>query len=87
MVEIEGAKWYSINDVHAALGSRTESTQTVRRLNARQPLARKIWLYGVTQPGWFTTELGVRLLMCGCQKARQPQGQLTLDFSGKEVES
>lgn len=86
MVEIDGTKWYSINDVHAALGSRTDSTQSVRRLNARQPLARKIWLYGVTQPGWFTTELGVRLLMCGCKKSLQPQGQLALDFSGKEVQ-
>lgn len=86
MVEIEGTAWYSINDVHSALGSRKESTQSVRRLNARQTLARKVWLYGVTQPGWFTNALGVKLLMCGCQKSRRAVTQLTLDFGGKEVQ-
>lgn len=30
MVENEGVKWYSINDVFRCIGSRTESTQSVR---------------------------------------------------------
>ena len=74
---------YSINDVNRSMGSRTESSQSVRNLNARQPLATKIWLYGATHPGWFTTELGVKLLLCSGQKLR-PSRQLNLDFGGKE---
>ena len=71
MVEIDGEKWYSINDVNAGMGARTDSSQNVKRLNAKRTMAKKIWLYGVTQPGWFTTELGVRLLMCASQKNRK----------------
>ena len=68
MVESEGVKWYSINDVFRCIGSRTESTQSVRRLNARRELARKIQLFGMTHPGWFTTLLGVRLLLSASKK-------------------
>lgn len=82
-VEIEGRRWYSVNDVNRSMGSSTESTQCVRKLNARQPLAVKIWLYSVTNPGWFTTELGVRLLLCSGRKS--PSRQLSLDFGGKEA--
>lgn len=84
MVEIDGERWYSINDVNASMGARTESSQNVKRLNAKRTMAKKIWLYGVTQPGWFTTAQGVRLLMCASQKNRE-NVQLSLDFSGKEV--
>lgn len=84
-VEIEGVCWYSVNDVNRSMGSRTESTQSVRNLNARQPLAVKVWLYGVTNPGWFTTELGVRLLLCSGQKGYVHR-QLSLDFGGKEAQ-
>lgn len=42
-------------------------------------LARKIWLYGATQPGWFATLLGVRLLLCASAK-RKVATQLTLEF-------
>lgn len=84
-VEVEGTVWYSINDVNASMGARTESSQCVRRLNAKRTMARKIWLYGVPNPGWFTTELGVRLLMCASVK-RKAALQLQLDFDGKEDE-
>lgn len=83
VVEIDGVKWYSLNDVHGCIGSRTESSQSVKRLNAKQPLAKKIWIYGVTQPGWFVCELGVKLLLCASMK-HQESKQLMLDFSGKE---
>lgn len=83
VIEIEGEKWYSLNDVHGCIGSRTESTQSVKRLNAKRTLAKKIWIYGVTQPGWFVNELGVKLLLCASLK-HQENKQLMLDFSGKE---
>ena len=84
-VEVDGTVWYSINDVNASMGARTESSQCVRRLNAKRTMARKIWLYGVPNPGWFTTELGVRLLMCASVKHKSAV-QLTLDFKGKEAD-
>lgn len=83
VVEISGEKWYSLNDVHSCIGARTESSQAVRRLNARQVLARKLWLYGVPNPGWFVKKLGVRLLLCASQKNRE-NTQLMLDFDGQE---
>lgn len=83
VVEVEGEKWYSLNDIHSCIGARTESTQSVRRLNAKQELARKMWLCGVPNPGWFVRELGVRLLLCASQKVRKDV-QLKLDFDWQE---
>lgn len=82
VIDVVGETWYSLNDIHSCIGARTESTQSVRRLNARQTLARKLWLYGVPNPGWFVKELGVRLLLCASQKNRE-NAQLMLDFDGK----
>lgn len=79
VIDIEGDNWYSINDVNGCIGNRTESSQSVRRLNAKGVLARKIWLYGATQPGWFATLLGVELLLCASAK-RKVATQLTLEF-------
>ena len=83
VVSVDGETWYSLNDIHRCIGSRTDSSQSVRRLNARQRLAIKLWLYGVPNPGWFVKELGVRLLLCASQKNRE-NAQLMLDFGGKE---
>lgn len=83
-VEIEGTRWYSVNDVNRSMGSLTESSQSARRLNARQSLATKIWLYSATQPGWFTTELGVNLLLCSGHKPHASR-QLCIDFGTEEV--
>ena len=80
MVESEGVKWYSINDVFRCIGSRTESTQSVRRLNAKRELARKIQLFGMTHPGWFTTLLGVRLLLSASRKIEGSK-ELMLEFT------
>lgn len=85
-IDVEGTRWYSVNDIHSAIGSRTDSTQAARRLNARQPLARKILTYGATQPAWHTTLMGMRLLMSGCRKELPGRSrQLTIDFDGKEA--
>lgn len=83
VVDVDGEAWYSLNDIHSCIGARTDSSQSVRRLNAKQELARKLWLYGVPNPGWFVKELGVRLLLCASQKNRE-NTQLMLDFDGKE---
>ncbi len=79
MVESDGVKWYSINDVFRCIGSLTESTQSVRRLNAKRDLARKIQLFGMTHPGWFTTLLGVRLLLSASKKVESGK-ELMLEF-------
>lgn len=83
VVEVDGEAWYSLNDIHSCIGARTDSSQSVRRLNAKQTLARKLWLYGVPNPGWFVKELGVRLLLCASQK-NKVHAQLMLEFDGKE---
>lgn len=83
VVDVDGEAWYSLNDIHSCIGARTDSSQSVRRLNAKQELARKLWLYGVPNPGWFVKELGVRLLLCASQKNRE-NAQLMFDFDGKE---
>lgn len=80
MVENEGVKWYSINDVFRCIGSRTESTQSVRRLSAKCNITQKILLFGMTNPGWFTTLLGVQLLLSASKKVESGK-ELTLNFS------
>lgn len=80
MVENEGVKWYSINDVFRCIGSRTESTQSVRRLSAKCNITQKILLFGMTNPGWFTTLLGVQLLLSASKKVESGK-EMTLNFS------
>jgi prophage antirepressor-like protein len=57
--------YYSLNDYHAAIKSRTESSQAAKKLNKVQPLAVKIWLFGNTHPAWFTTLQGLQLIASG----------------------
>lgn len=80
VVDVTGDIWLSINDLHTAIGSRTESTQVARKLNQKRILARKIWLFGNTHPSWFTNQLGCELILSGSRivSARQ---QLKLNFS------
>lgn len=83
VVMLDGEAWYSINDIHRCIGSRTESSQSVKRLNAKRELAKKIFLFGMTHPGWFTTKLGVQLILSASQKMKG-SGQLMLDFKYEE---
>ncbi|MDR1518191.1 MAG: hypothetical protein LBS52_08915 [Dysgonamonadaceae bacterium] len=83
-VNYNSADWYSMNDVFAAIGTRTESTQTARRLNASgRNHAIKILLYGATHPAWHITINGVKLILSGSKKLRgnNPQ-QLQLTIGG-----
>ena len=80
MVEDGQERWYSMNDLLRCLGSRTASGQSALRLNRRgEDLARKILLYGMTQPGWFARSFGAELLSSGSVKGRLSV-QLRLDF-------
>ena len=79
-ITIDGETWCSINDIHAYIGTRTESAQAARKLNAKQPMARKVWLYGATHPGWFVTLKGMMLLLCSSRK-HSLASQLELKFN------
>lgn len=80
-ITIEGEVWLSLNDLHTAIGSRTYSTQSARKLNHRQILARKIWLFGNTHPSWFTNLLGSELILSGSRILKATQ--LQLNFGGQ----
>ncbi len=67
-IQIENTVWVSINDCNKAIHSSTSANQLSKRLNAKQNLAQKIWLFGNTHPAWFTNELGLQLLLAGSRK-------------------
>lgn len=62
-IELESGVWVSLNDVNKALHSSTASNQLAKKLNAKQVLAQKIWIFGNTHPAWFTNELGLQLVI------------------------
>lgn len=64
-ITVKEIPYYSLNDYHAAIKSRTESSQAAKKLNKIQPLAVKIWLFGNTHPAWFTTLQGLQLIASG----------------------
>lgn len=64
-ITIKEIPYYSLNDYHAAIKSRTESSQAAKKLNKIQPLAVKIWLFGNTHPAWFTSLQGLQLIASG----------------------
>lgn len=78
-VTIDNETWYSMNDLHAAMGSRTESTQAAKKLNAKQTLAKKILLFGANNPGWFVMTRGAMLLLSASRKMNNVK-QLELEF-------
>lgn len=77
-IELQEVKWFSINDYHTAINSRTCSSQTAKKLNAKEVLAQKIQLYGNTHPAWFTTELGLQLIASGSRIMKSNQLKLSL---------
>lgn len=79
-INIDNDTWCSINDLHAAMGTRTESTQAAKKLNAKTTMAKKIWLFGANNPGWFVTLKGAFLLLCSSRKMNQAK-QLELQFT------
>lgn len=78
-IVIDGEKWFSLNDFHVAIGSRTSSAQAVKKLNAKSVNARKIHIFGNTHPAWFITANGAKLLL-SCSRKLQSEKQLMLEF-------
>lgn len=58
-------KMYLINDLNRAIQSTTKSEQIAKKLNAKRKLAQKVWLFGQTNPAWFTNDLGRQLIFSG----------------------
>ena len=79
-IDIDGTIWVSINDVNKAIRSSTGSNQLSKKLNIKQTLAIKIWLFGNTHPAWFTNEKGVQLILLGSRKLNGAN-QLKLNLS------
>ena len=67
-IVIEDVIWVSVNDINKSMHSSTSSNQSAKKLNAINTLAQKIWLFGNTNPAWFTNELGTQLLLSGSRK-------------------
>jgi len=65
VIEYKNQNWYSLVDIHRCIGSQTCITQAAKKLNTKKPLAKKIWLFGATQPAWYTTKLGFKLIISG----------------------
>jgi prophage antirepressor-like protein len=65
VITINEIPYYSINDYHSAIKSRTSSNQAAKKLNAIEPLAVKIWLFGNTHPAWFAVLQGLQLIASG----------------------
>lgn len=70
-VEYENDEWFSINDLHQAIGSTTKSGQTAKVLNLHKVLAQKFWLAGNTHPAWFCNHHGAQLILNGSKKAKE----------------
>ncbi|WP_207038002.1 Bro-N domain-containing protein [Psychroflexus sp. ALD_RP9] len=73
----EGKLWYNINDIHRAIRTTTDASQSAKKLNAKQQLAIKIHVYGGTHPSWFTNAKGLQLIINGSRNLKQ-SNQLNL---------
>ena len=80
VIWISGEKFYSLNDINSAIRSTTGANQISKKLNAKQVLARKIWIFGNTNPAWFVNHLGLQLVLSGSRIFTR-SSQLTIDFA------
>ncbi|HHT9079590.1 TPA: BRO-N domain-containing protein [Flavobacterium psychrophilum] len=78
-ITINEIAYYSLNDYHIAIKSRTSSGQASKKLNKVTPLAVKIWLFGSTNPAWFTSLQGLQLIASG-SRVFNSSNQLTLSI-------
>lgn len=77
-IVLQDQEWFSITDIHKCMGSNTCATQAVKKLNAKQTLAKKVWLFGGTHPTWFTSQLGFSLLLSSSKMYSQTTLNLPL---------
>jgi prophage antirepressor-like protein len=78
MITVDKIDYYSINDYHTAINSRTSANQSAKKLNTLESLAVKIWLFGNTHPAWFTKWKGLELLASGSRIMKSNQLALPL---------
>lgn len=79
VIVVDEVEYYSINDYHGAINSRTGANQSAKKLNALEKLAVKIWLFGNTHPAWFTKIKGLELLASG-SRVLKSSNQLSLEI-------
>lgn len=72
-------KLWSIVDLAASIPAKTEAAQIAKKLNIKRTLAWKVWLFGVTNPAWFTNETGKQLMLSG-SRINLATKQLSLPF-------
>lgn len=74
-VRYEDVDWYSLNDIHTAFQTKTDSHQDARRLSAAgNNLVKKILIFGNTHPAWFVSGRAVELLVCRYQVSVKRNG-------------
>ena len=78
MIVVNEIEYYSINDYHNAINSRTSANQSAKKLNAIEKNAVKIWLFGNTHPAWFSQLKGLELLSSGSRVMKSNQLKLSL---------
>ena len=61
-IAIEGILHYQLYSFAKAVGLADKNHKLVRKLSSVEPLTKMIWLFGMTQPGYFTTYRGVQLI-------------------------
>lgn len=83
VITINNELWFSLNDLHRAVNSRTSSGQAAKKLNQKQTLAKKIHLFGNTHPAWFTNEVGVNLIISNSKTVNFFTSQLQINFGGE----
>lgn len=76
VISLSDEQWFSLTDIHRCIGSQTSITQAVKKLNAKQELAKKMWLFGATHPAWFTNQLGFNLIISGSRVFNNAQLKL-----------
>lgn len=79
VLEVQNTAWYSLTDIHKAIGSNTCATQASKKLNTKKTLAKKFWLFGATHPSWFTTKLGFQLIV-SASKIVKTTKQISLEL-------
>jgi prophage antirepressor-like protein len=68
IITYEDVSWYSVNDIKRAIGSSTDSTQSVRRLRKGGCRAKQFLLFGSTHQAWFIPLPGVQMLLLASRK-------------------
>jgi prophage antirepressor-like protein len=63
-ITFEDEEYYSVFDIRKAFNITTDTGNMVRNLNSKEAMARKIFIFGSNNPGWFCTSEGLRLLTC-----------------------